>query len=78
LFALLLFGGRVAINHFAGGLTVGKDGNIKLRAWTRIGVLVNQLRRLLDAQLSAAIEGVQGGGFGISGEVIGAMLTLLS
>jgi hypothetical protein len=68
----------VTINHFAGGLVVGKDGNIKLRAWTRIGVLVNQLRRLLDAQLSAAVEGVQGGGFGMSGEVIGAMLMLLS
>lgn len=45
LYALLLFGGPVSINHVAGGVTVGsKDSWIKLRAWPRIGVLVNQLR----------------------------------
>ena len=45
MYALLLFGGPVSVNHVAGGLTVGKGGNVvKLRAWPRIGVLVNQLR----------------------------------
>jgi hypothetical protein len=27
------------------------NGWVKLKAWTRIGVLVNQLRRLLDASV---------------------------
>ena len=51
LYALLLFGGPVSVNHIAGGLTVGKRHAIKLKAWPRIGILVNQMRRLLDAQL---------------------------
>lgn len=45
LFAILLFGGTVTVNHVAGGLTVKtKNALIKLKAWPRIGVLVNQLR----------------------------------
>ncbi|CDO73424.1 hypothetical protein BN946_scf185013.g58 [Trametes cinnabarina] len=56
-YALLLFGGPVAVNHVGGGLTVGtKDCFVKLKAWPRIGVLVNHLRRLLDAQLLRCIE----------------------
>ncbi|KAG0702732.1 P-loop containing nucleoside triphosphate hydrolase protein [Suillus ampliporus] len=56
-YALLLFGGPVFVNHIGGGLTVGKGGSIvKLKAWPRIGILVNQLRRLLDAQLQQCIE----------------------
>ncbi|KAG1828430.1 P-loop containing nucleoside triphosphate hydrolase protein [Suillus variegatus] len=56
MYALLLFGGPVSVNHIGGGLTVGKGGNIvKLKAWPRIGILVNQLRRLLDAQLQQCI-----------------------
>ncbi|KAI0354638.1 P-loop containing nucleoside triphosphate hydrolase protein [Trametes cingulata] len=57
IYALLLFGGPVTVNHIGGGLTVGsKDCTIKLKAWPRIGVLVNHLRRLLDAQLLRCIE----------------------
>ncbi|EPQ60243.1 P-loop containing nucleoside triphosphate hydrolase protein [Gloeophyllum trabeum ATCC 11539] len=57
LYALLLFGGRLSVNHVGGGLTIAsKDAFIKLRAWPRIGVLVNQLRRLLDAQLQRCME----------------------
>lgn len=57
MYALLLFGGSVSVNHIGGGLTVGKGGSIvKLKAWPRIGILVNQLRRLLDAQLQQCIE----------------------
>jgi len=45
IYALLLFGGPVSVDHIRGGLTVGtKDCFIKLEAITRIGVLVNQLR----------------------------------
>lgn len=44
-YALLLFGGPVTVDHVKGGLTVKtSDGVLKLKAWPRIGVLVNQLR----------------------------------
>ncbi|PPQ77039.1 hypothetical protein CVT25_014856 [Psilocybe cyanescens] len=57
MYALLLFGGPVSVNHIRGGLTIGnKDSYIKLAAIPRIGILVNQLRRLLDAQLQRSIE----------------------
>ncbi|KAJ7246262.1 P-loop containing nucleoside triphosphate hydrolase protein [Mycena haematopus] len=79
MYALLLFGGPVAINHIAGGLTVGTKGScIRLRAWPRIGVLVNQLRRLLDAQLQRCVE--DGAMLNTDGEnpVVRAMLALLT
>lgn len=44
LFALLLFGGPITVQHFVGGVMLGKDGFIKLRANTRIAVLCSQLR----------------------------------
>ena len=45
IYALLLFGGPVTVNHIGGGLTIGTgDAFVKLKAWPRIGVLVNQLR----------------------------------
>ena len=45
LYALLLFGGDIQINHVGGGLRVGgREGEIKLKAWPRIGILVQQLR----------------------------------
>ncbi|KAF9531893.1 P-loop containing nucleoside triphosphate hydrolase protein [Crepidotus variabilis] len=57
MYAILLFGGTVSVNHVRGGLTVGnKDNYIKLESTPRIGILVNQLRRLLDAQLAKCIE----------------------
>lgn len=79
LFALLLFGGAVTVNHFAGGLMVGKDDTIRLKAWARIGVLVNQVRRLLDAKLDEGIEAVEArGGVDVGPDVIKAVLTLLT
>ncbi|KAH0838102.1 P-loop containing nucleoside triphosphate hydrolase protein [Lanmaoa asiatica] len=57
IYGLLLFGGPVSVNHVSGGLVVGNGGRtFKLRAWPRIGTLVNQLRRLLEAQLQRCIE----------------------
>ena len=41
-YAILLLGGTITVNHIGGGMTVGKT--IKLRALPRIGVLVIQLR----------------------------------
>lgn len=84
LFAMLLFGGPVTVDHFAGGLTVGKAGGgegsvIRMRAWSRVGILVNQIRRLLDASLEEAIENAQTGGglLGEKSEVVKAILALL-
>jgi hypothetical protein len=42
LYGILLFGGQVVADPLHGGLTV--DRWIKMKSWTRIGVLVNQLR----------------------------------
>jgi hypothetical protein len=46
LYALLLFGGHIAVDHVRGGLTVGgrTEGTMRLRAWPRIAILVQQLR----------------------------------
>jgi hypothetical protein len=51
MYGLLLFGGPVSVDHVKGGLTVSaRDGAIKLKAWPRIGVLVNQLRCVAVSQ----------------------------
>ncbi|KAG0258984.1 hypothetical protein BG011_002879 [Mortierella polycephala] len=55
MYGLLLFGGHVQVDHLGRGLEIG-DGFIKLRAFARIGVLVNQLKKLLDAILQAKVS----------------------
>ncbi|KAG0317927.1 hypothetical protein BGZ99_005957 [Dissophora globulifera] len=55
MYGLLLFGGQVQVDHLGRGLEIG-DGFIKLRAFARIGVLVNQLKKLLEAVLQAKIS----------------------
>ncbi|WVW82777.1 hypothetical protein I302_104788 [Kwoniella bestiolae CBS 10118] len=77
LYGLLLFGGNITINHWAGGIMIGKDGFVKLRAGTRIGVLCSQLRRLLDAQLTEQIESPHAVDMSGHEEVVGAMMALL-
>ncbi|KAH9008329.1 P-loop containing nucleoside triphosphate hydrolase protein [Lactarius hengduanensis] len=79
LYALLLFGGPIAVDHVRGGLTVGgrAEGTLRLRAWPRIAILVQQLRRLLDAALLRALD--RGSMMEVSeSPVIGAILTLLT
>lgn len=44
LYGLLLLGGNITINHWAGGIMLGTDGHVKIRANARIGVLCSQLR----------------------------------
>jgi hypothetical protein len=45
MYALLLFGGSLSIDHVKGGLIIRSgDAFVRLKAWPRIGVLVNQLR----------------------------------
>ncbi|KAL7424264.1 putative ATP-dependent RNA helicase ucp12 [Cryptotrichosporon argae] len=77
LYGLLLFGGAITINHWAGGLVLGAEGDVRLRAATRVGVLCAQLRRLLDAQLAEQIEAPTGVGAVDGGEVVQAMMALL-
>ena len=49
LYGLLLLGGHVTINHIVGGLNIASSGRIiRLKAWPRIGILVNQLRYVPD------------------------------
>lgn len=51
LYGLLLFGGNITINHWAGGIMLGTDGRVKIRANTRIGVLCSQLRYVIHFTL---------------------------
>ncbi|KAG8880465.1 hypothetical protein FRB97_000766 [Tulasnella sp. 331] len=79
LYGLLLFGGPILVDHAGGGLTIGgKEGRVKLKALPRIGVLMNQLRRLLDAQLAEALEMSDMTDLGRNNDVVNAMLALLS
>ncbi|KDE07309.1 hypothetical protein MVLG_02355 [Microbotryum lychnidis-dioicae p1A1 Lamole] len=55
LYGVLLFGEKVTV-ELDRGVTVGTDGWVMMRAWPRIGVLVNSLRRLFDADLEAMIK----------------------
>ncbi|KAI0785417.1 hypothetical protein BC629DRAFT_1593889 [Irpex lacteus] len=78
-YALLMFGGPIDVNHIGGGLTVGNKTTayVKLKAWPRIGVLVKQLRQLLDVQLKRCVE--EGGtlDFRADNPVVQAVLALL-
>ncbi|GMK54047.1 hypothetical protein CspeluHIS016_0106330 [Cutaneotrichosporon spelunceum] len=76
LYALLLFGGAITLNHYVGGIMLG-DGAVKLRAGTRIGVLCAQLRRLLDAQLAELVESPHGAA-DVRDDVTRAMAALLA
>ncbi|KAG7452226.1 P-loop containing nucleoside triphosphate hydrolase protein [Guyanagaster necrorhizus] len=79
LYAMLLFGGTVSVNQIAGGISIdGNEGVVKLKGWPRIGILVNHLRRLLDAQLLCSIEESMIVGQGPNNPVIEAMLALLA
>ena len=60
-YAALLFGGSHVRSHPGRGLSVSygrgdEDEWLVFKAWPRIGVLVNALRRLLDAELAARVD----------------------
>ncbi|KAI9472058.1 MAG: P-loop containing nucleoside triphosphate hydrolase protein [Benjaminiella poitrasii] len=55
-YGILFFGGQINVDHLGRGLTVGEEDWIKFRSWARIGVLVNQLKRLLQLELEYKIE----------------------
>ncbi|ORX33843.1 putative ATP-dependent RNA helicase A [Kockovaella imperatae] len=78
LYGLLLFGGQITINHWVGGIMLGKDGQVKMKAATRIGVLCSQLRRLLDAQLAEQIDNPHESQVIGNDEVVKAMMALLA
>ncbi|KAL1683937.1 P-loop containing nucleoside triphosphate hydrolase protein [Schizophyllum commune] len=80
-YALLLFGGSVSVDAVRGTLTVGerdREGFIRLKAWARIGALVNQLRRLLDARLLLCVEDTSQMQAGPDDAVLNAILSLLA
>ncbi|EGO02407.1 hypothetical protein SERLA73DRAFT_120997 [Serpula lacrymans var. lacrymans S7.3] len=78
-YALLLFGGAFSVDHIKGGLSVNSDGSrINLKAWPRIGILVNQLRRLLDAKLQQCIDQGTVLRVGQDDDVMKAMIALLT
>jgi len=78
IYALLLFAARFSVDPIRGGITLGNNGWIRLRAWARVGVLVTQLRRLLDAQLDESIEYAQIADLGEQNPVMEAILTLIT
>ena len=55
-YGILFFGGQIDVDHMGRGLKVGETGWIRFRSWARIGVLVNQLKRLLQLELEFKIE----------------------
>ncbi|KAJ3802281.1 P-loop containing nucleoside triphosphate hydrolase protein [Lentinula aff. detonsa] len=76
--SILLFGGPISINHVNGGLTVStRDNKIKLKAWPRIGILVNHIRHLLEAKLLRCIEDNSMLNEENAGPIIAAILALL-
>ena len=62
LYALLLFGGPLYVDHEVGGMTISTgteaspDAWVRVRANTRIGVLCRQLRQLLDRVLADGVQ----------------------
>ncbi|KAN0134348.1 hypothetical protein V8E53_007846 [Lactarius tabidus] len=47
LYALLLFGGPIVVDHVRGGLIVGRqagEGTMRMRAWPRVAIIAQQLR----------------------------------
>ncbi|KAF8323715.1 P-loop containing nucleoside triphosphate hydrolase protein [Clavulina sp. PMI_390] len=76
-YALLFFSSHLTIDHIRGGIGL-RHGWIHLRAWARIGVLVTQLRHLLDAQLNESIEHAQIADLGENNPVLQTMLALIT
>ncbi|KAJ2731273.1 helicase [Coemansia sp. BCRC 34962] len=56
LYALLMFGPGLTIDHGNKVVSIGDSGSLALRAWPRIAVLVSQLRVLLDELLRRKLE----------------------
>ncbi|KAI8061084.1 P-loop containing nucleoside triphosphate hydrolase protein [Gongronella butleri] len=75
-YALLFFGGQVQVDHQGRGLTIGQGNWVRFRAWSRVGVLVNQLKRLFSVELDAKIHDPQADVS--SSGVVQAMVELLA
>ena len=66
-YSLLLFGGKIELDTLGRGLVI--DGWLRVRGWSRIGVLVRRVRKMLDDVLAMKIEDP---GMDISGnEIVG-------
>jgi ATP-dependent RNA helicase DHX57 len=53
-YSLLMFSGPITIDPQGRGLVI--DGWLRVRGWTRVGVLVNRLRMILDDVLARKID----------------------
>lgn len=53
-YSLLLFGGNIEFDTLGRGLVI--DGWLRVRGWSRIGVLIRRVRRMLDDVLAKKIE----------------------
>lgn len=81
LYAVLLFGGPLEVNQITGWLTIKRaqgGARFSMKAWPRIGVLINQLRQLLDARLKEVLGGGKLDAFGKGDPVFDAILALLT
>ncbi|KAF8527391.1 P-loop containing nucleoside triphosphate hydrolase protein [Hysterangium stoloniferum] len=81
IYAVLLFGGPITVNHIAGGLAINAPGGssrIHMKAWPRIGVLVKQLRKLLDEELAETLETSSLETFRTGNPLLEAILALLT
>ncbi|WFD30080.1 RNA helicase [Malassezia sp. CBS 17886] len=84
LYALLLFGGPLYVDHGIGGITVSTgtrasaDAWVKLRASGRIAVLCRQLRTLLDQALAAGVDDPHRLLDAEHQEVVGVMVALVT
>ncbi|KAJ2560035.1 helicase [Coemansia sp. RSA 1933] len=55
-YALLLLGPPLLVDHDNKVISIGASGALAVRAWPRIAVLVNQLRRLMDELLRRKLD----------------------
>ncbi|KAL4401098.1 putative ATP-dependent RNA helicase Ucp12 [Malassezia pachydermatis] len=84
LYALLLFGGPLYVDHEVGGMTISTgmepsaDAWVRVRANSRIGVLCRQLRQLLDRALEEGVEDPHAWVSASHQEVVRVMMALVS
>ncbi|KAJ2860456.1 helicase, partial [Coemansia erecta] len=56
IYAILMLGPPLTVDHDNKVVSIGSSGALAVRAWPRIAVLVNQLRRLIDELLRRKLD----------------------
>ncbi|KAJ2402566.1 helicase [Coemansia sp. RSA 2559] len=76
IYAILMLGPPLAVDHDNKVVSIGSSGALAVRAWPRIAVLVNQLRRLIDELLRRKLD--DAGSVSLEGHpVVEAVLQLI-